>query len=112
MTSPYSPRIAGRLPAGEAGHTDQAASKPPMTTRLALLFTLLVVLLLGVATAYMSYSWRDVKGEAVIGGGINSGECQSRPKIEKREASRTPEAFRDLLLDLARNSRTVARVAA
>ena len=56
--------------------------------------------------------WRDVKGEAVIGGGINSGECQSRPKIEKREASRTPEAFRDLLLDLARNSRTVARVAA
>jgi diguanylate cyclase (GGDEF)-like protein len=63
MTSPYSPRIAGRLPAGEAGHTDQAASKAPMTTRLALLFTLLVVLLLGVATAYMSYSWRDVKGE-------------------------------------------------
>ncbi len=32
-----------------------------MATRMALLFVLLVVLLLGVATAYMSYSWRAAK---------------------------------------------------
>lgn len=46
--------------------------------------------------------WRDLPGEAVIGGGINSGECMGRRKIEKREASRTPAPFRDLLLNLAR----------
>lgn len=45
--------------------------------------------------------WRDLPGEAVIGGGVNSGESQGRRKIEKREASRTPEEFRDLLLSLA-----------
>lgn len=47
--------------------------------------------------------WRDVPGEAVIGGGINSGECVGRRKIEKREASATPPAFRDLLLAIARS---------
>lgn len=46
--------------------------------------------------------WSDPAGEAVIGGGINSGECVGRRKIEKREASATPPAFRDLLLSLAR----------
>ena len=56
--------------------------------------------------------WRDVPGEAVIGGGINSGECVGRRKIEKREASATPPAFRDLLLSLARNVYTKAEVAA
>ena len=48
--------------------------------------------------------WSDPKGEAVIGGGINSGECVGRRKIEKREASATPPLFRDLLLELARLS--------
>jgi hypothetical protein len=48
--------------------------------------------------------WCDLKGEAVIGGGVNSGECVGRRKIEKREASRTPIPFRDLLLDMARGS--------
>ncbi len=46
--------------------------------------------------------WRDVVGEGVIGGGINSGECMGRPKVGKREASATPSAFRDSLLSLAR----------
>ena len=50
--------------------------------------------------------WRDLRGEMVIGGGINTGQCQGRPKLEKRHASRTPDAFRDLLLDLARLSAT------
>lgn len=45
--------------------------------------------------------WRDVPGDAVIGGGINSGECVGRRKIGKREASATPQAFRELLLSLA-----------
>ena len=48
--------------------------------------------------------WRDLPGEAVIGGGIYSGECVGRRKIEKREESATPPAFRDLLLELARRS--------
>jgi hypothetical protein len=47
--------------------------------------------------------WSDPAGEAVIGGGVNSGECVGRRKIEKREASATPEAFRSLLLSLARS---------
>ncbi len=48
--------------------------------------------------------WRDPPGEAVIGGGVNTGECVGRRKLEKREASATPPAFRDELLGLARFS--------
>lgn len=48
--------------------------------------------------------WSDPPGEAVIGGGVNSGECVGRRKIEKREASATPPAFRDLLISLARGA--------
>jgi len=51
--------------------------------------------------------WRDSPGEAVIGGGINSGECVGRRKIEKREASATPPAFRDVLLSMARSARHI-----
>jgi len=51
--------------------------------------------------------WRDPPGEAVIGGGINSGECVGRRKIEKREAAATPPAFRDVLLDMARSAQRV-----
>ena len=50
----------------------------------------------------VALDWRDVPGDAVIGGGINSGECVGRVKLEKREASSTPPAFRDLLIALAR----------
>jgi len=56
--------------------------------------------------------WSDPPGEAVIGGGINSGECVGRRKIEKREASVTPAAFRDLLISLARGAEGVRDVAA
>jgi hypothetical protein len=48
--------------------------------------------------------WRDPRGAAVIGGGINSGECVGRRKIEKREASSTPPEFRDVLLAMARTA--------
>ena len=52
--------------------------------------------------------WSDPAGEAVIGGGINSGECVGRRKIGKREASAIPPAFRDLLLSLARGVEPVS----
>lgn len=55
--------------------------------------------------------WADEPGEAVIGGGINSGECVGRRKIEQREASATPIAFRDVLLDLARGCHKVQAAA-
>ena len=48
--------------------------------------------------------WRDLAGQMVIGGGINTGNCQGRPKLQKAAASRTPDDFRDLLIDLARRS--------
>lgn len=51
--------------------------------------------------------WSDPRGEGVIGGGINSGECVGRRKIEKREASATTSAFRDVLLAIARSARSV-----
>jgi hypothetical protein len=54
--------------------------------------------------------WWDAPGEAVIGGGINSGECVGRRKIEKREASATPIAFRDVLLAMARTVQVAAGV--
>ena len=50
--------------------------------------------------------WWDARGEAVIGGGVNSGECVGRRKIDKLEASATPAAFRDMLLALARSCRS------
>lgn len=45
--------------------------------------------------------WRDIPGRAVIGGGINSGECVGRPKLTG--AIGTPTAFRDVLVALARS---------
>jgi diguanylate cyclase (GGDEF)-like protein len=50
-------------PEGDVGSAAEARSQPPMTTRLTLLFVLLVVLLIGVATAYASYSWREAKAQ-------------------------------------------------
>jgi hypothetical protein len=55
--------------------------------------------------------WDDPPGEAVIGGGVNSGECVGRRKIEKHEASATPTWFRDVLLDLARGCHKVEAAA-
>jgi hypothetical protein len=55
-----------------------------------------------------SLNWSDPLGEAVIGGGINTGECVGRPKLEKREASATPLAFRDVLLAMARGAHVEA----
>lgn len=51
--------------------------------------------------------WRDIPGRAVVGAGVNSGECAGRPRLE-RDVS-TPIAFRDLLLDLARGAYAGAR---
>lgn len=46
--------------------------------------------------------WRDVRGTAVVGAGVNSGECAGRGRLEKNgPSSRTPVAFRDTLLSLA-----------
>lgn len=56
--------------------------------------------------------WSDPAGEAVIGGGINSGECVGRAKVEKAEAIKTPEPFRDLLLLLASQATLVSEEAA
>ena len=45
--------------------------------------------------------WREVRGRAVVGGGINVGECHGRPRLERFLS--TPTAFRDVLLSLARS---------
>jgi len=61
----------------------------------------------------LALDWRDLPGVAVIGGGVNSGECVGRRKIEKREASATPPEFRDVLVEMARTaSRAAPRTAA
>jgi hypothetical protein len=48
----------------------------------------------------IALDWRRVRGAGVIGGGINTGECMGRPKLERAIA--TPDAFRDVLVALAR----------
>jgi hypothetical protein len=54
--------------------------------------------------------WRRVRSTgAVIGGGVNAGTALGQRKVEKPEASRTPPAFRDVLIALARTAH--ARVA-
>ena len=44
--------------------------------------------------------WRQVSGTAVVGAGINSGQSAGRGR--SMAPNRTPPAFRDVLLDLAR----------
>jgi hypothetical protein len=44
--------------------------------------------------------WRRVKGTAVVGAGVNSGECVGRRMTGNTLT--TPTLFRDVLLDLAR----------
>jgi hypothetical protein len=48
--------------------------------------------------------WREVRGSAVIGNGVHSGECVGRDKLKPDVASRTPPAFRDVLITLARSA--------
>lgn len=48
--------------------------------------------------------WSDPRGEAVIGAGVNSGECVGRTKLGPREANATPAAFRDLLIAVAESA--------
>jgi hypothetical protein len=47
--------------------------------------------------------WRDTPGSAVVGAGVNTGECAGRGRVEKARASATPSAFRDTLIRLARS---------
>jgi hypothetical protein len=51
----------------------------------------------------VTLDWREVRGRAVIGAGINSGECVGRLKLGPATASRTPDAFRDVLIAMARS---------
>jgi hypothetical protein len=50
----------------------------------------------------VALDWREVRGRAVIGGGINTGQSQGRPKLS--QAIGTPTAFRDVLIALARSA--------
>lgn len=49
----------------------------------------------------LALDWRDLPGRAVVGAGINTGECVGRPRLERDVT--TPTAFRDVLLALARS---------
>lgn len=49
-------------------------------------------------------NWSDPRGIGVVGAGIHSGASAGRPRIDGYEASRTPESFRDVLLEMARAS--------
>lgn len=51
----------------------------------------------------LELDWRSVRGEAVVGAGINSGECVGR-RMDGNTLS-TPPEFRDALLALARSVR-------
>jgi hypothetical protein len=53
-----------------------------------------------------SLDWSDRPGKFVVGAGINTGECQGR-RLPDALASRTPVAFRDVLLDMARSATRV-----
>lgn len=60
--------------------------------------------------AHPELDWTDRPGLYVVGAGINTGECRGR-RLPDALAARTPEAFRDMLIDLARAA-GVRRVAA
>lgn len=46
----------------------------------------------------------DPRGLAVVGAGVHSGQAAGRGRVEGYAASRTPEAFRDVLLLMAHRS--------
>lgn len=51
--------------------------------------------------------WRDAPGELVVGAGVYVGEAAGRGRLQKKHASSTPPAFRDMLLSLARSAVTI-----
>jgi hypothetical protein len=61
--------------------------------------------LYAVGIDWRALDWTERDGEYVVGAGINTGFCQGR-RLPDSLAARTPEAFRDLLLDLARSVST------
>ena len=54
----------------------------------------------------LELDWREPPHTHVVGAGIHTGESTWAPRDD--ESMRTPEAFRDVLLELARASRRVA----
>jgi hypothetical protein len=56
----------------------------------------------------VALDWSEPPAYGVIGGGIHSGQSAGRPKIEDDVSSATPDAFRDVLLGLARSARSEA----
>lgn len=48
--------------------------------------------------------WRNVDGDGVVGAGVHSGQSAGRPRVQGSEASATPAALRDVLLDMARSA--------
>ena len=49
-------------------------------------------------------NWQRLVGECQIGGADSRGKERNKPTLGRREASATPESFRDALIGLARNS--------
>lgn len=60
--------------------------------------------LYAVGVDLMPLDWRDVRGRMVVGAGCHTGESAGRGRLEKAAASRTPPAFRDVLLAMARSA--------
>jgi hypothetical protein len=59
--------------------------------------------LYAVGTDLPDLDWSEPAADAVIGNGINSGECIDRPKL--LETLYTPPTFRQVLVDMARSVR-------
>lgn len=59
--------------------------------------------LYAVGIDFRDLDWTDQPGVYVVGAGINTGECQGR-RLPDKLAARTPEAFRDVLLAMARSA--------
>lgn len=58
--------------------------------------------LYAVGIDWRQLNWTDRQGDFVVGAGINTGFCQGK-RLPDELAIRTPEPFRNLLLDLARS---------
>ena len=52
--------------------------------------------------------WEQARGELVVGAGIHSGQAAGRGRLDGAEASRTPPALRDVLLEMARSAASYA----
>jgi hypothetical protein len=48
--------------------------------------------------------WTDTPGELVVGAGVNSGQAAGRGRLDGAEASSTPLAFRDVLIQMAQTA--------